>query len=364
MTSIDLSAAAARPRLLRLLGDAPLAVAGSALAAVVITLVVGRPELLYEQLVYSLSIGMLAFLIVDGARLLWWPEPGWRPRQWLSFIAVAALGAPVAHFVGAQLGGLIMGHQHRLADYLSVQRSSMVVLTFLVVSAMVGVTVQRDRLRHVRQEHANARLRAEVIERQAVQAQLRLLQAQIEPHMLFNTLANLQGLIALDPERAGRMLDQLIQYLRATLGASRSESTTLEQEFAAMQAYLGLMGVRMGERLCYEFSLPEGLRTARLPPMLLQPLVENAITHGLEPKIDGGAVAIGAEARGGLLEISVRDTGLGLGNAPVRSGGGVGVSTTRERLQAIYGTRAAVVLAPAEPEGTIVTLTLPLETTA
>jgi sensor histidine kinase YesM len=192
---------------------------------------------------------------------------------------------------------------------------------------------------------------------------LRLLQAQIEPHMLFNTLANLQGLIALDPDRAGRMLDQLIQYLRATLGATRSESTTLGQEFAAMQAYLGLMGVRMGERLAYRFDLPADLDKARLPPMLLQPLVENAIVHGLEPKIEGGEIVVTASNRNGRLEIEVRDTGLGLDGAAPSSGGGVGVSTTRERLNAIYGSRAAIDLAPAQPQGTIARLTLPLETT-
>jgi sensor histidine kinase YesM len=196
-----------------------------------------------------------------------------------------------------------------------------------------------------------------------VQAQLRLLQAQIEPHMLFNTLANLQGLIDLDPERASTMLDQLIAYLRATLGVSRTESTTLEQEFAAMQAYLGLMQVRMGERLAFRLDLPSSLRAVRLPPLLLQPLVENAIVHGLEPKIDGGEVLIRAEAHGGLLALTVTDNGLGLREAGdgVSRAGGVGVATTRARLQALYGERASVLLTPAQP-GTIARLTLPLET--
>ena len=358
-------AANPRPRLVRLFEDMRLALVISVLAAVVITLVVGKPELLYEQLVFSLCIGMLAFGMVDGARLLWWDRSEWTPRQWLPFLGMMVLAAPVAHYTGMRLGFAIMGYtMPTLAEYPTPGRVSMIVLTFGVITAMVILVRHRDRLRRIRQEHADARLRTEVIERQALQAQLRLLQAQIEPHMLFNTLANLQGLIALDPERAGRMLDQLIQYLRATLSATRSESTTLAQEFAAMDAYLGLMGVRMGERLASRLSLPDELRGVRLPPMLLQPLVENAIIHGLEPKIVGGEVAIAAEARDGLLEITVRDTGLGLRDTPESRGGGVGVSTTRERLQAIYGDRAAIVLAPNRPQGAIVRLTLPLETTA
>jgi sensor histidine kinase YesM len=179
--------------------------------------------------------------------------------------------------------------------------------------------------------------------------------------MLFNTLANLQGLIAIDPERANAMLDQLIQYLRATLGVSRAESTTLGEEFAAMEAYLGLMRVRMGERLRYRLTLPQELRGVKLPPMLLQPLVENAIVHGLEPKIEGGEIVLAAAARDGLLDLTVLDTGLGLGQTRVR-GGGVGVATTRERLRVLYGERASILLAPAQPQGTLVRLTLPLET--
>jgi len=157
------------------------------------------------------------------------------------------------------------------------------------------------------------------------------------------------------------MLDQLIQYLRATLSVSRSETTTLEQEFAAMGAYLGLMGVRMGERLRYRLELPPALCSARLPTMLLQPLVENAIVHGVEPKIDGGEITISAAIEGDSLVLDVHDTGLGLGQVPARRGGGVGVATSRERLEALYGERASMTLNPAPPQGTLARLTLPLE---
>jgi sensor histidine kinase YesM len=239
----------------------------------------------------------------------------------------------------------------------------MIVFTLLGISAMVLMILNRERIERMKLERTEARVRAETIERQALQAQLRLLQAQIEPHMLFNTLANLQGLIAIDPQQANRMLDHLIQYLRATLSATRAETTTLAQEFDAAEAYLGLMAVRMGARLSYRCVLPAALRGARLPAMLLQPLVENAIIHGLEPKIEGGTVTVEARAHDGVLEICVTDTGLGLDDTePAAKGTGVGVTTTRERLRALYGARAALTLVPAQPHGVLARLTLPLET--
>jgi sensor histidine kinase YesM len=157
------------------------------------------------------------------------------------------------------------------------------------------------------------------------------------------------------------MLDQLIQYLRATLSVSRNETTTLGEEFAALEAYLGLMSVRMGARLAYRFSLPDALRAVRLPTMLLQPIVENAIVHGLEPKVDGGTVTVEAAAHDGRLEIVVSDTGLGLGASAPHQGGGVGLATTRERLQALFGAGAGLELSPALPQGALVRITLPLE---
>ena len=346
----------------RLLADLPLSIGISALLAAFISLVSGR---FLENLLVSILIGTISFTMVNGGRLLFWDRPDWSVREWAPFLALAVVASPVAHFCGLHLGGLLLGiRTPTLAEYPTVERVSMILFTLLGTTLMVVLVMNRERVRRIEEDHAEARLRAEIVERQALQSQLRLLQAQIEPHMLFNTLANLQGLIALDPDRASEMLDQLIQYLRATLSVSRSETTTLEQEFAAMEAYLGLMGVRMGERLSYRLELPPALRTARLPTMLLQPLVENAIVHGLEPKVDGGEIVVTASSAGDCLEIAVRDTGLGLGTIPVRRGGGVGVTTTRERLDVLYGARAAVSLLPAEPQGTLARLTLPLEMTA
>jgi signal transduction histidine kinase len=354
-----------RPKLRRLADDAGLTIVVCVWAAVLITLVNGKTYELYDQMVYSICIGLIALAILDGVRLTVLDDPA-RRRRWLvpSLVLLVAT-APVAHYCGIVVGGMILGTGWPdLHDYPKDRgQRSMILFTLLGICAMALIILNRERVKRIERERTAATMRAETIERQALQAQLRLLQAQIEPHMLFNTLANLQGLIAIDPQQASQMLDHLIQYLRATLSATRFETTTLAQEFEAAEAYLGLMAVRMGARLAYRCILPDNLRGARLPAMLLQPLVENAIIHGLEPKIEGGTVTVEARAHANALEICVTDTGLGLDDtAPAAKGTGVGVTTTRERLQALYGARAALTLIPAQPHGVLARLTLPLET--
>jgi sensor histidine kinase YesM len=341
--------------------DAGYAAVLNVLCAVVITSVTRRPENFFENLVCSMCVGMIMLLIGDGARLALW-GPNKRPR-WPVFFVIIAAAVPFAQFFGIALAGLLLGHTVASAtNAASKSMSSMLVFTLLAAGAAWLFFVSRDRILRTEAALAVEKARAETINRQALQTQLRLLQAQIEPHMLFNTLANLQGLIALDPARAQSMLDQLILYLRATLTSSRSEDTTLAHEFALLDAYLGLMSVRMGQRLGYTLDLPPSLAGVKLPPMLLQPLVENAIVHGIEPHIDGGHVTISAAQKEGMLELSIADTGRGLQAAPGQPGTGLGVSNTRERLVAVYGERAALSLTPNAPHGALARLTLPLQT--
>jgi LytS/YehU family sensor histidine kinase len=183
--------------------------------------------------------------------------------------------------------------------------------------------------------------------------------------MLFNTLANLRVLIGLDAAQAQAMLDRLIAYLRATLNASRLSSHPLATEFERINDYLALMAVRMGPRLQVQLNLPEALRHLPVPPLLLQPLVENAIQHGLEPKVAGGRLQVTASAQAGQLQLQVRDTGLGLGAVP-SSGTGFGVQQVRQRLATLYGAQAQLHLqAAADGEGGVLaSITLPLPGTA
>ncbi|MES2902093.1 MAG: histidine kinase [Pseudomonadota bacterium] len=328
--------------------------------AVLICLVVGSFSQWYPNLVLSLCIGCIALLIIDTVRLYFWGEDARTPVP--ALLALVAVAVPFAHFAGNRLASLILGFDTRGASQSgSGPSDKMMLFTLLVTSVAVMFFMNRDRVTRAERATAQEKARSEAIARQALQSQLQLLQAQIEPHMLFNTLANLQGLIALDPNRAQEMLDQLIQYLRATLSSSRAETTTLGQEFALMQAYLGLMSVRMGDRLGFTLDLPDRLRKASIAPMMLQPLVENAIIHGLEPKVDGGHITVAASEHEGQLRVSVADTGLGLDAPSAKSGTHLGVSNTRERLLALYGERATITLKPNEPQGAVACITFPLD---
>lgn len=196
-------------------------------------------------------------------------------------------------------------------------------------------------------------------EKQLVQAQMRMLQAQIEPHFLFNTLANIQSLIGRAPDKANLMMDDFIAYLRQTLSASRAQMGTVKQEFDLLRQYLDLIKIRMANRLEYELKIDGDLGGTPLAPMLLQPLVENAIKHGLEPKVDGGRVLVVALREGEKMTLTVTDNGLGFSDRADSKGTGVGLANLRERLAVLYDNRATLTIADVNP-GTRITLSVPL----
>src|SRR5574343_54562 len=247
------------------------------LLAIVLTYFFSQGRHFWLTLVATNCIGLCSFFYIDGLRLLFCRQQSQR-INWLLLFPVILTGVPFGTLAGSQISNWLVGTDAvSLEAFGSGRLNSMLLITLVATVIASTLFNNRDRARRAEMAAALEKARAESIQRQALQAELQLLRAQIEPHMLFNTLANLQGLIAIDPARAQQMLDQLIQFLRATLSSSRTESTTLAEEFALLQAYLGLMAVRMGERLRYSFELPADLRSVRVPPMLLQPLVENAI---------------------------------------------------------------------------------------
>ena len=201
---------------------------------------------------------------------------------------------------------------------------------------------------------------------EATLARLDMLQSQLESHMLFNTLANLRALIATDPPRAQEMLDHLIAFLRASLAASRQSEHPLSEEFARLDDYLALMRVRMGERLRTSSALPPALANLPVPPLLLQPLVENAIKHGLEPQRGPGELHVEASLDGSTLVLRVADTGRGLDAAaralarePALPSSGFGLAQIRERLRTLHGDAARFTLAPGRYGGTLAEIRLP-----
>jgi len=203
---------------------------------------------------------------------------------------------------------------------------------------------------------------AESLRRQVVEARMAAMQAQVEPHFLFNTLASIDHLIETDPARASIMQKNLIALLRASMPTMREANATgvrdLGRELNVIRPYLEILKVRMEERLQTEIDVPEGLQSAEFPPMMIQSLVENSIKHGLEPKAEGGSLLVKAEIVHGKLVVTVADTGLGFGRAAT-SGTGVGLANIRERLNLLYGGKASVTVSENQPSGTKVTITVP-----
>lgn len=236
------------------------------------------------------------------------------------------------------------------------------VTELLVVAAGVALIlylVRRAADRRV--EEARQKEFAASSARMLAEVRLKALQAQIEPHFLYNTLANVVSLIGPRPAQAQHMLERFIDYLRASLAASRSDQATLGSEAKLIAAYLDVLAVRMGERLSYRIEVPDALAGFTIAPMLLQPLVENAISHGLEPKVEGGEVVVSVRMEGGHVCVQVSDTGAGLNeSAPAKPGGGVGLSNLRERLRTLYDGAARVELLENQPCGMTVRLMLPL----
>ena len=235
----------------------------------------------------------------------------------------------------------------------------------ILASAIIKITYKSTVQAETKAAVATETAESEQLKRQVVEARMAAMQAQVEPHFLFNTLASIDHLIETDPPRASQMQKNLIALLRAsmpTLREAPGTSQTLGRELAVVRPYLEILKVRMEDRLASGFSVPEGLLSAEFPSMMIQSLVENAIKHGLEPKPEGGRLDVKAEIVDGKLVVSVADTGLGFGQARAETAGtGTGLANIRERLLLLYGDRAAITVADNTPTGTVVTITVPYQ---
>lgn len=269
-----------------------------------------------------------------------------------------------AYYTGISMVGVVVGfvvfaalfNAAALAWLLRPRWLATMGISSAIISTIIAVIFfGREREARAQAALARERVRIERAEREAALANLRALQAQIEPHFLFNTLANVAGLIEADPPQARRMLESFNRFLRSSLGATRMERTTLGAEGELIAAFLDVLQVRMGERLRYRVDIAPELAAFELPPMLLQPVVENAIRHGLEPKVEGGEVAVRAWREGGEARIEVRDTGIGF--APTTRGG-LGLTNLRDRLRLLYGERGGLDIGEGAP-GTVVTIRIP-----
>ena len=194
-------------------------------------------------------------------------------------------------------------------------------------------------------------------EKREVEAHLKLLQAQIEPHFLFNTLANVSSLIDSDPLLAKTLLERLNDWLRVALARTRSTHASLGDELDMLENYLQIMKIRFGERLNWRIDVPDTTRRLAFPPMLLQPLVENAVRHGIEPKLGGGEIRISAALDQKCLNIEVSDNGMGLSGS---SGNGTGLTNVRARLASLFGDAGSLTLNDNANAGITARLSLPI----
>ena len=348
-----------------IIGDAPRMLIINTLCALMVTYLLHTGRGFFENWVFAMCIGCTAYTLISGSKYLVWGARN--PHTLVYYLMCLTLG-PVAFVIGSVIAAMMFGYPMIAVLHFELKSvGTFITITVFVSCISAWFFWNRIRMAELIAAAESEKAKTASTERQAMQAQLQLLQAQIEPHMLFNTLANLQGLIAIDPDRAQHMLSQLITYLRATLSSSRAECTTLQQEFSLMQAYLELLTIRMGRRLSYQLELPDELNAVEIAPMLLQPLVENAIKHGLEPKLDGGHIHVIAFQDNEFLHLKVIDTGLGLpfdyddhATQPTSAGHHVGNANIRDRLLALYGQNASLALSPHRPQGTVAHLRIPV----
>jgi sensor histidine kinase YesM len=284
-------------------------------------------------------------------------------RSVVVVVGLALAGAVVGGFVGRLViaGSLdaVLGGFSRAAPQILVGG---LVVGMLFAVAMVSIAQYR-RVQLVRQNAELARLAgAERMGRQLADAKLKLMQAQVEPHFLFNTLASVQQLAEGRAPEAAAMTAQLITFLRAGLAGLREDTSTLEREFAAIRAYLDIMTTRLGERFAFEIVMPSELNSAPVPPAMLISLVENAIKHGIEPSTENASLRVEATGDARTLTIAVTDTGIGPNSR--NAGGGVGLDNIRQRLKVLYAGRASLAVQARRPHGFRATILLPLDAAA
>jgi sensor histidine kinase YesM len=302
-----------------------------------------------DLLVTALCVGYTSMLLFTLATNL---RQSRLPREAMQVLAIVA-----GSILGTILAGLVKG---RTFSMMFTEKLSGVAISMglgigfgCVVFAAILL-----RERHARDQARIHRAEAErhQLEKNMLEARLAVMQAQVEPHFLFNTLANVQHLVDTDPPGASRMLESLIQYLRAALPQMREAVTNLGREVDMARAFLEIHRVRMGSRLEFAIDVPDALKCRAFPPMMLISLVENAIKHGVDPCCECGTITIRARESGATLQVSVTDTGEGI---TPKKGGGVGLSNIRERLKALYGTSAKLVLEENAPHGVVAYIEVP-----
>ena len=299
----------------------------------------------FQNFIFSQCIGF-SIALINGLALA-------RMRPGMKRGAAFCVTLPASIVVGLTLAFWFTGAGDWSQPYAF--HSVLIGLFFGVIASITFVLFERNEKLNL--EVKQRQLNQIESEKREMEAQLKMLQAQIEPHFLFNTLANVSGLIGSDPDLAQRLLERLNDWLRLALARARSDSATLGDELDMLENYLQIMKVRFGARLRWNTDVTSDARHSPFPPMLLQPLVENAMCHGIEPKLGGGEIRLHATVSQGTLRIVVSDNGVGLN---IASGIGTGLTNVRARLFALFGEAGKLTLENNAESGITATLELPI----
>lgn len=318
---------------------------------VIYILVEGDPPGIKQALVGWVAQLFVGFAVLISGAILTNIEHPKLPRA-VAFALAVIVGSALGRLVWIALMNGLFPDDPR--NYLFVLRRS---LLYWGLAAFVYYCAERSARRSAALREADLDHRR--LETRMLEARLQVMQAQVEPHFLFNTLAHIKRLYETDAKRGRRMLDAFCDYLDAALPQMRGDRSTLGRETAMARAYLETQQVRMGRRLRFEISVPENLHDVAFPPMMLLSLVENAIKHGLNPLREGGRVEIRAQAHDAALRAAVADTGAGLAGIKSEGGTGIGLSNIRARLVALYGRAARLTIADNTPRGLIATIEIP-----
>jgi sensor histidine kinase YesM len=306
-------------------------------------ILIGQNKSFFISLIVSQCYGISIYCIC--VLLLWVLNP--KSAIW-RIVGVCIFGTAIGYFVGFHSANFIVNRclsLHPRFAFLA-YRDIVFVLAFSCVGCLLFYAIARFKISEelIQKERIN-RLSSE---KEALEANLRLLQAQIEPHFLFNTLSNILSLIDTDPSQSKRMLADLTHYLRTALSRTLPAVTTLGQEMDMIRAYLDIQKVRMGERLKFTIDLSDDLRQFPFPPMLLQPLVENAVEHGLDSLVSGGTINVKAAGSCAVVRIEVTDTGNGFSSTEKS---GIGIANVRERIRLLYGDNGHLLMEENTPHG-------------
>jgi len=322
--------------------------------ALVLTYMVLDKSLLVDVFFISQFIGLSICAFVSMAMKI----PAKKGFLWMT--TGVLLGLVLGILFGSLLSWAYM-HQVRGMDtgyFVKDVLLDILVFGILFGGPIIYFFVSRERLQESENRIQEEKIKRLTLEKEAAMTSLRLLQAQIEPHFLFNTLANVIALFDQDRAKARQMLINLNHYLRISLMRTRQEMITLDKELELVRQYLELFKIRMGKRLAYEIQDHTEGMSIPFPPLIIQPLVENAIKYGIEPRVDGGTISIDCRAENKRLTIIVADTGKGIDQAPDKAG--IGINNVSQRLEAIYGKKACLVLKENFPRGLKACIEVPL----